>query len=315
MLEILLHYRELNGWSEHLSDLNSGEFHLSCVPENVDLLSLTDLWPRIDILWHVLTPVTRHHIEAANSLKLIQKLGVGVNTIDLDAARKRGIAVCNMPGVNSNAVAEFTIGLMLSALRRIAYLNAQTRRGLWVVEPEIADGLKELKGRTVGVVGFGAIGQRVARLLAAFDAEVIYWSRSDRSSTVGRQVELEELFETADLISLHLPAAPNTRMLVGKQLLERSKCGVILVNTARGELVDEKALLEFLNLGRVALAVMDVFAQEPVPITSPLLMHPRVMATPHVAWLTADCLAACRTLALKNASRLAAGLPLNNRVM
>jgi phosphoglycerate dehydrogenase-like enzyme len=220
-----------------------------------------------------------------------------------------------MPGVNSNAVAEFTIGLMLSALRRIVYLDAQTHQGFWVVEPAVADGLRELKGKTVGVVGFGAIGQRVARLLTAFDAEVVYWSRTERSSTVGRRVGLEELFETSDLISIHLPAAPNTHMLVGKQLLERTKPGAILVNTARGELVDEKALLESLNSGQMALAVMDVFAQEPVPITSPLLTHPRVMATPHVAWLTADCLAACRELALKNASRLAAGLPLNNRVM
>jgi len=175
-------------------------------------------------------------LKPANSLKLIQKLGVGVNTIDLGAARRRGIAVCNMPGVNSNAVAEFTIGLMLSALRRIVYLDAQTRQGRWVIEPEIADSLRELKGKTVGVVGFGAIGWRVARLLTAFDAEVIYWSRADRPSTVGSQVGLEELFETADLISLHLPAAPNTHMFVGKQLLERSKRGAILVNTARGNL-------------------------------------------------------------------------------
>ncbi|MGD1082199.1 MAG: NAD(P)-dependent oxidoreductase [Candidatus Sulfotelmatobacter sp.] len=315
MVEILFHYRELTDWSAQVGDLSSPEFHIHCVSENVDLLSLTDLWPRIDILWHVLTPVTQREIEAAHSLKLIQKLGVGVNTIDLEAAKKRGIAVCNMPGVNSNAVAEFTIGLMLSALRRIAYLNAQTRQGSWVVQPEVADSLKELRGKTVGVVGFGAIGQRVARFLAAFDANVIYWSRRDRRSAIGKQVGLEELFEKADVISLHLPAVPDTRMLVDKSLLERSKPGVILVNTARGVLVDEKALLEFLNVGRVALAVMDVFAQEPVMITSPLLMHPRVLATPHVAWLTVECLAVCRTLALENVCRLAAGLPLNNRVV
>lgn len=315
MLEILLHHIALKDWSAHRGDANPAEFHLNWVSENVDLLSLTDLWPRIDILWHVLTPVTRRHIEAAHGLKLIQKLGVGVNTIDLDAAKERGIAVCNMPGVNSNAVAEFTMGLMLSALRRIAYLNAQTRQGFWAVQPEVANSLKELGGKTVGVVGFGAIGQRVARFLAAFDAEVIYWSRRERCSTIGRQVGLEELFEKADLISLHLPATPDTSMLVDKTLLERSKPGVILINTARGELVDEKALLELLNSGRVALAVMDVFAKEPVQTTSPLLMHPRVLATPHVAWLTSDCLAACRTLALENACRLAAGLPLNNRIM
>ena len=238
-----------------------------------------------------------------------------MNTIDLDAAKKRGIAVCNMPGVNANAVAEFTLGVMLSALRRIGQLNTQTRQGAWVVQPEVADNLRELRGKTVGIVGFGSIGQRVARFLAAFDANVIYWSRTAHTSTIGRQVGLEELFETADIISLHLPATPETRMLVGKSLLERSKPGLIVVNTARGDLIDEEALLQFLDLGRVALAVLDVFAREPAQTTSPLLMHPRVLATPHVAWLTADCLAACRTLALENASRLATGLPLNNRVV
>ena len=315
MIEILLHHRDPNDWAAQLRDAGPAGFRLHCVSEDVDLLTLKDLWPRIDILWHVLTPVSRHHIEAARSLKLIQKLGVGVNTIDLDAAKKRGIAVCNMPGVNANAVAEFTLGVMLSALRRIGQLNTQTRQGAWVVQPEVADNLRELRGKTVGIVGFGSIGQRVARFLAAFDANVIYWSRTAHTSTIGRQVGLEELFETADIISLHLPATPETRMLVGKSLLERSKPGLIVVNTARGDLIDEEALLRFLNLGRVALAVLDVFAREPAQTTSPLLMHPRVLATPHVAWLTADCLAACRTLALENASRLATGLPLNNRVV
>lgn len=315
MTEMLLHYRVLDGWSAQVDATSHGALRLHCVPEHVDLLSLTDLWPKIDILWHVLTPVTRRHIEGGHSLKLIQKLGVGVNTIDLDAAKKHKIAVCNMPGVNSNAVAEFTVGLMLSSLRRIAYLNAQMREGVWKVPPEIADNLRELRGKTVGIVGFGSIGQRVARILAAFDAQVIYWARSDRSSEVGKQVSLEELFEKADLITLHLPSHPDTRTLVGRSLLERAKPGVILVNTARGELVDENALLGSLNSGRVALAAMDVFGQEPVPTNSPLLLHPRVLATPHVAWLTADCLEACRTLALDNAMRLVAGLPLNNRVV
>jgi phosphoglycerate dehydrogenase-like enzyme len=316
MLEILLHYGGLDDWSSEVNATHGPlEFHLTCVSEKVDLLSLTDLWPRIDILWHVLAPVTRAHIEGAKSLKLIQKLGVGVNTIDLETAKKCRIAVCNLPGVNSNAVAEFTIGLMLSALRRITYLNTLTREGCWTLKPEVATSFKELRGKTVGLAGFGAIGRRVAQFLAAFDANIIYWSRTQQLSDLGRQVQLEELFETADLISLHLPATPATSRLVGKSLLERAKPGTILVNTARGELVDENALLESLNMGRIALAVLDVFAQEPVPKTSPLLMHPRVMATPHVAWLTSDCLAACRTLALENGRHLAAGLPLKNQVI
>src|SRR5580704_1133676 len=170
MLEILLHYGGLDDWSSEVNAQNPQEFHLTCVSENVDLLSLTELWPRIEILWHVLAPVTGAHIEGARSLKLIQKLGVGVNTIDLEVAKKRGIAVCNLPGVNSNAVAEFTLGLMLSALRRVAYLNEQTREGYWAVKPQVAKSFRELRGKTVGILGFGAVGQRVAHFLAAFDA-------------------------------------------------------------------------------------------------------------------------------------------------
>jgi phosphoglycerate dehydrogenase-like enzyme len=315
MLEILLQYGGLNDWQQHVNEKYSGQFHLTCISEGEDLLSFTDLWPNIDVLWHVLTPVTRLHIEAAVSLKLIQKLGVGVNTVDLEAAKDHAIAVCNMPGVNSNAVAEFAIGLMLSALRRISPLNERTHQGFWSVPPELAGSFRELRGKTVGVLGFGAIGQRVAQLLSAFDAEIIYWSRTNRSSLNGRQVGLQELFETADIISLHLPATPETKGLIGKRLLESSKGGVILVNTARGDLVDENALLEALDTGKVSQAVLDVFAEEPVCSRSPLLLHPRVMATPHVAWLTADCLATCRALALENACYLATGLPLKNRVV
>ena len=282
MTEILLQYRELDGWSAQVDATSHGEVRLHCIPENVDLLSLTDLWPRIDILWHVLTPVTQRHIEGGRSLKLIQKLGVGVNTIDLEAARKHRIAVCNMPGVNSNAVAEFTVGLMLASLRRIAYLNAQMREGVWKVPPEIADNLRELRGKTVGIVGFGSIGQRVARILAAFDARVIYWARGDRPSAIGTQVSLEALFEESDLITLHLPAHPDTRMLVGRPLLERAKPGAILVNTARGELVDENALLDSRNSGRIALASMDVFEQEPY---QPILLFSCIPESwPHHTW-------------------------------
>ena len=313
MFEILLHHEGLEDWCSQVNTLYASEFHLTCVPQTADLL-LIEEWPKIDILWHVLAPVNKVHLEAAKSLRLIQKLGVGVNTIDLEAAKMRGVAVCNLPGVNSNTVAEFTLGLMLSALRRFAYLHNHVRNGEWAIPPDKVVGLHELHRKIVGVVGFGSIGQRVAHLVSAFDAEVVYWSRTERSSHLGRQVLLEDLFATSDIVSLHIPVTEETRLLVGRGLLRRAKPGMILVNTARGELVDEAALLEALDSGIVSIAALDVFANEPLTHDSRILQHPNVLPTPHVAWLTTDCLLACRELALLNGRQLAAGLPLLNRV-
>ena len=164
-----------------------------------------------EVLLHVLEPVTAAVIDAAPRLRLIQKIGIGVNTIDLDAADRRGVAVCNMPGTNTQAVAEMTLLLMLATLRRLAYLDGLTRAGRgWELEPEITDDLGELSGRTVGLVGFGAVARRLMPILQAIGATVVYTSRQPVADAPIRFLPFREMLPVADVLSLHLPLTPET---------------------------------------------------------------------------------------------------------
>lgn len=264
------------------------------------------LLPEVEVLWHVLKPVTAGVIARAPKLRLIQKIGVGVNTIDLDAARARGIAVCNMPGTNSRAVAEMTLLLMLACLRRVADLNGLVRTpGGWQDAWALQDRFGELGGRTVGLVGYGAVPRLLHPVLEALGARVLYWSRSRKNS------ELDALLAEADIVSLHLPLTPGTEGLVDVRKL---KAGAIVVNTARGALLDENHLLEMLTNGRLSAAGLDVFASEPLPPDHALLALKNVVAAPHLAWLTRETLERSIAAALDNVKRLRAGVALVNRV-
>src|SRR5262249_19359418 len=166
-------------------------------------------------------------IAAAPKLRLIQKIGVGVNTIDLDAAKTRGIAVCNLPGTNSRAVAELTLGLILAVLRRLPRFDAAMRRGEWL-DPDLQDGIGELGGRTVGLVGYGAIPRLLAPVLVALGCQVIYASRSAVADALGKQRTLDALLAEADVVSLHVPLVPETERLIDAAALARMKPGAVL---------------------------------------------------------------------------------------
>ncbi len=267
----------------------------------------------IQAIWHVLQPVDAAMIAAAPRLELIQKIGVGVNTIDLDAAQARGIAVCNMPGTNSQAVAEMTLLLMLSALRQQVRMERACRSGAWSLAPEHLEGFGELAGRVVGLVGFGEVPQRLAPVLEALGAEVIFCARSVRE-VAWEQVELDNLLTRADVVSLHLPLTTDTEHLLDARRIAAMKPGAVLVNTARGGLVDEAALVEALTTGHLAAAGLDVFSEEPVAATHPLLALDNVSVAPHLAWLTNETLA--RSLAVAASNTLAArhGGELRHRV-
>lgn len=263
------------------------------------------LLPEIEVLWHVLKPVTAQVIAAAPKLKLIQKIGSGVNTIDLEAAQRRGIAVCNLPGTNSRAVAEMTLLLMLACLRRLPQLGAAVHAGRWLEAWRIQDNFGELGGRSVGLLGYGAVPRILAPMLEAMGARVQYWSRSAASA------DFASVLGTSDIVSLHLPLTPQTGKLVDPRRMKR---GAILVNTARGGLVDEAGLLAALESGHLAAAGLDVFGEEPLPAGHPLLALPNVVCAPHLAWLTQETLERSIAAAMENVRRLAAGEPLLNRV-
>jgi len=288
--------------------LSGDGIEIHCCPESEDADYDARL-PRAQVLWHVLKPVTEEQIARASNLKLVQKIGSGTNTIAVAACRARGIAVCNLPGSNSRAVAEMTLLLMLTCLRRLRTLDHAVREaGGWTRAAALQDGFGELAGRTVGLVGYGAVPRLLAPMLAALGAEVLYWSRSARNR------ELDALLAEADIVSLHLPLAADTERLLDARRLARMKRGAILINTARGALLDEAALVEALTTGRLAAAGLDVFTEEPAPTDHPLLALPNVVATPHLAWLTQETLERSLTAALDNVRRLRDGTALLNRV-
>lgn len=266
----------------------------------------------ITALLHVLTPVTPEFIASAPKLKLIQKLGVGVNTIALDAARTHGVAVCNMPGTNSQAVAEMALSLMMAVLRRTCFFDARTRAGEgWSADPSELDAVGEVAGRTVGLVGIGNSAQRLAPVLAALGARVVYTARSPRDLPY-EYLPLDELLAQSDVVSLHIPLTEETRASIDPLAM---KPGAILVNTARGELVDEARLVQALSSGHLRGAGLDVFAAEPVPADNPLLALPSVVLAPHIAWLTPETLVRSLDVAHENCRRLNAGEPLLHQVV
>lgn len=268
-----------------------------------------------EVIWHILKPLTAGHIEAAPALRLIQKIGVGVNTIDLEAARRRGIPVCNMPGTNTRAVAEMTLLLMLGALRRISMLDAGLRRGgAWTPSPAVQEGFGEIGGRNVGLIGYGAIPAALTPILLTLGASVCYWTREPKAAAAAQWKPLRELLADSDIVSLHVPLTPETQGMIDADALSGMKQGAILVNTARGGLVDEAALISALGSGRLGAAGLDVFATEPLPAQSPLSGMPNVVLSPHVAWLTRETWRRSVAVAVENCRRLAAGRELAHRV-
>jgi len=286
---------------------------ITVCPED-DTDTLFRLLPDCDVLWHVLQRCTGQMIAAAPKLKLIQKIGVGVNTIDLAAAKQRGIPVCNLPGTNARAVAELTLGLMLSVLRRIPRFDQAVRAGIWT-DAALQDGIGELAGRTVGLVGFGAIPKILAPILAAFGCTVIYHSRSAVSDPIATHRSLEQLLGEADIVSLHLPLVPDPSRIINAASLQRMKRGSILINTGRGGLVDQPALVKALVSGHLSGAGLDVFEIEPPAADDVLLSLPNVVLTPHIAWLTTGTFDRSFALAAENCRRIGSGAPLLHQVV
>lgn len=264
-------------------------------------------------IWHLLEPLTAEIIATAPRLRLIQKIGVGVNTIDLEAARRSGVAVCNMPGTNTQAVAEMTLLLMLSALRRANRLDAAARTG-WHLPPAFQDHAGEVCGRTVGLVGYGAVPSRLAPMLQAMGARVLYASRSPKPDAVGERVTLDALLAASDIVSLHVPLASDTERLIDAGAIAGMKPGAVLVNTARGALVDEAALVEALQSGRLGAAGLDVLETEPPAAGNPLFDLDNVVCSPHAAWLTRETLERSLAVAVENCRRIGAGEELLHRV-
>lgn len=313
-MRVLYHYAAGPALRQRLAALDAEGVEVEVCGEQ-DEARLWQLLPTTDVLWHCLRPIDRSLLEAAPRLRLIQKIGVGVNTIDLDAARERGIAVCNLPGSNSRAVAEHCLGLMLAVLRRIVTFDALLRCGEgWDRPDSLEDGLGEIAGRRVGLIGYGAVPRLLAPILQAMGAAICYANRSEAAGALGPRLDLDDLLREVDIVSLHLPLTTTTRGLLNATRLRSMRHGAVVINTARGGLLDTDALADLLRRGHLGGAGIDVFDPEPVPADHPLLDLPNVVLAPHVAWLTQETLARSLTVAVDNCRRLSAGEELLHRV-
>jgi phosphoglycerate dehydrogenase-like enzyme len=226
-------------------------------------------------------------LTACPSVKMISIWGTGTDNVDLAACRRRGITVGHTPGVNAHAVAEHTLALMLAVTRRIPSLDRDVRSGQW---PRGL--LVQLEGKTLGIVGLGAIGRRVAALAAPFGARLLaatWGPDAGRAAAVGaRHAPIETLLQESDVVSLHLRLSAETETVINRARLALMKPGAFLVNTARGRLVDREALVDALRHGRLAGAALDVFHEEPIAASDPLLTLPNVILTPHNAGMTQE---------------------------
>ena len=239
------------------------------------------LLPGVDGYIAGLDAIDVHALEAADRLKVIARYGVGVDSVDLAAAQAKGITVTNTPGANSVSVAELAFGLMLAMARQIPEAVDAVHQGKWPRYTGIS-----LEGKVIGILGLGAIGKQLARRLAGFDCRILAFDPyADAAFAQNNHIELasmEEVICQADFVSLHLPLLPETRGLVNDDFLGKMKKGSFLINTSRGEVVDESALFKALQRGHLKGAGLDAFAVEPPDPQNPLLVLPQVIATPHL---------------------------------
>jgi len=229
------------------------------------------------------TKVTRQLIERAERLKVIGRAGVGLDNIDVEAAEKRGITVLNTPEAPADSTAELTIGLILALARKIPSADRSMKEGRW-----LKGRLKgwQLKGKTIGLIGLGNVGLRVARLAKAFGMKILFTKRTPPSPEVLKELEaefvpLEDLLRRSDVVSIHVPLTEETRGMIGERELSLIKEGAVLINTSRGAVVDEEALLNALQSGRLGGAALDVYTVEP-PKDLRLIRLPNVVCTPHI---------------------------------
>ncbi len=258
--------------------------------------------------------VTGTVLRAARRLKLLHKWGVGLDNIDLETAKACGIAVARTTGSNAMAVAEHTMGLILAALRNIGYGHAELREGRWAggVMPQEA---RLLSGKTVGIVGFGAIGRSVARMLAGFGCTILYnkphpLPPAEEQALGVAHATVPEMLAKADVLSLHCPLVPETANLIDARALAAMKPSAVLVNVARGGVVDETALVEALRNRTIHAAAVDVYEIEPVPADHPLLKLPNAVVTPHLAAGAADNFVPTVTRMFDNMRRFGRGEPI-----
>lgn len=261
------------------------------------------------------TPIDESILAQVPQLKYIGVIATGYNVVDIEAAKKRGILVTNIPAYGTEAVAQFTFALLLEIVNQVGLHNESVHQGDWQKSVDFTyqkAPLIELKAKTIGLIGYGAIAQTVAKIAHAFEMQIIFWNhRPKESPDWAEQVSLDELYQQADIISLHVPQTNETQHMIDQSAITKMKDGVILINTARGGLLEESAVAAALNTGKIYAAGVDVVAEEPMNSENPLLTAKNCFITPHIAWGAKETRARLMTIAADNLVQFLNGKPKN----
>ena len=277
---------------------------------------MLDLIPDVEIAVTEMAPITARVISAADALRLIVVCRGGPVNVNLDAATERGIPVCYTPARNAAATAEYTIGLLLAAMRRLAEGHKDLTAGIWRGDfYAYSEAGTELEGKTAGLVGFGAVGRRVAAVLRAFGAEVVvadpYVDPAEVEAVGATAVTFADLLPRAEVLSLHARLTPETRHLIGRDEIARLPAGAVLVNAARGGLLDQDALCDALDAGTLRAAALDVYDPEPPPSNSRLFSTPNLVLSPHLAGASRETAERAAAIAAAEVGRYLRGEPLH----
>ena len=262
------------------------------------------------------TPITSNVIDSCPTIKYIALLATGYNVVDIKHAKKKNIAVSNVPAYGTAAVAQFAIGLLLEICHHIGYHAQTVAEGRWSKSEDFCYWdypLIELEGKTIGIIGFGRIGQTTAKIAKSMGMKVLSYDtyRDETGATLATYVDLDTLLSQSDVISLHCPLFPETEGIINKASIEKMKDGVIIINNSRGPLIQEHDLADALSSGKVAAAAVDVASSEPIREDNPLLHAPNCLITPHISWGTKESRLRILDCTYKNIVSYMEGTPIN----
>lgn len=309
----------LDGYTENPGDLSWEGFEQLGETTVYDRTPADQIIPRIGDAQAVIvnkTPLSAQVFEACPSIRYVGVLATGYNVVDVQAARKRQIPVCNIPTYGTTAVAQMAIALLLEVCHHVGVHSAAVKAGEWSASEDWCFWkypLIELAGKTMGIIGFGRIGQAVGSLAKGLGMKVIAYDahETDSGKAIADYVSLDRLFAASDVISLHCPLFPETEGIICTDNIARMKDGVILLNTSRGPLVDEQALAAALQSGKVYAAAVDVVSTEPIREDNPLLSCDNCIITPHIAWAPKESRQRLMDIAVANLKAFAEGHPQN----
>lgn len=270
-----------------------------------------------EIVYTNKTPITENTLENCQNVRFIGVLATGYNVVDVNAAKKRNIPVCNIPTYGTDAVAQFTFALLLEVCHHVGAHSESVKAGQWENCQDFCYWnypLIELAGKTMGIIGYGRIGQAVGRIAQSFGMKVLAYDENQDKALENESMKygsLDELYGNADIVSLHCPLFPSTDKMINAESIPKMKDGVILINTSRGGLINESDLAAALRSGKIAVAAVDVVSAEPIHGDNPLLKVPNCIITPHIAWAPKESRERLLNIAVENLRRFLEGNPTN----